>query len=111
MCQTIMLPKSKGKRVVAHVMKAYGELEEWLHSFRNFVWLYELAFLNLGTDPPAPIENLSGCITKPGKDVFLLQAIAPRLLNNPANDLITKCKLQFLKPTACFNTSLSTDYS
>jgi hypothetical protein len=50
-----MLPTSKGKGVSVHIMKAYGVLENYLHSFRTFGLFYELAFLTLGTEPPAPI--------------------------------------------------------
>ena len=70
--------------------KAYGELQEWLHSFRTLGWFYYLAFLTLGTDPRIRIENIAGFVPKQGnKSLLLLLGIAPRLVNNPSNDLIT----------------------
>jgi hypothetical protein len=52
-------------------MKAYGELEDELDSFRTSL-PEGLDILTLGTDPPpASIENTTGCIPKPGKEKSL----------------------------------------
>jgi hypothetical protein len=34
-------------------------------------WIYDLAFLTLGTDPAAPIENAAVCVPNAGKERFL----------------------------------------
>jgi hypothetical protein len=71
MCQSSMLPTSKGKGVSVHVMKVYGENEEKLHSFRTslpvgFGWLALCpGIFNPVDRPPAPIPDASGCFQKP----------------------------------------------
>jgi hypothetical protein len=91
-----MLPTSKGKVVSVNDMKVYGDLRNSsthseLHYQRELVgWLYDLAFLYIGTVPQHVLKMRLGETHKQGKkSLLILLGIAPRLLNNQPNDLIT----------------------
>ena len=70
-CQSSMLPPSKGKVLSVHVIKVYWEFEVHLPYFRTLlpegvVWLALCPrIFNCGDRPPAPTEDVAGCIPKP----------------------------------------------